>query len=101
MQGDAGQLAALWGAQFDAVTFVWTLHHMADPEAILREVHRILKQAGRVLIGDWAVSDGKERGACFRFTAVEIERFLARAGFQNTKVEWVESYLVLVVGEKK
>lgn len=100
MQGDAGQLAALWGEQFEAVTLVWTLHHLADPEAILREVRRILKQDGRVLIGDWAVSEGKERGVCFRFTAVEIEQLLARAGFQNINVEWVEPYLVLVVGEK-
>jgi SAM-dependent methyltransferase len=77
-----------------------TLHHMADPEATPREVHRILKQGGRVLIGDWMASEGEERGTCFRFTAVEIERFLAKAGLQNINVEWVESYLVLVIGEK-
>ncbi len=100
MRGDAGQLAALWGEQFDAVTLVWTLHHMADPEATLREVHRILKPGGKVLIGDWVVSEGEERGDCFRFTAVEIERFLARAGFQNINAEWIEPYLVLVVGER-
>jgi len=49
VQGDAGQLAALWSERFEAVTLVWTLHHVADPEAILREIHHILKPGGRVL----------------------------------------------------
>ena len=93
-------MAVLWREQFEAVTLVWTLHHMAHPEATLREVRRALKQGGWVLVGDWVVDEGKEKGDCFRFTAAEIERFLARAGFQNINVEWVESYLVLVVGEK-
>jgi ubiquinone/menaquinone biosynthesis C-methylase UbiE len=61
VQGDAGQLATLWGEQFDAVTLVWTLHHMAHPEATLREIHRILKPGGRVLIGDRVVSKGEEQ----------------------------------------
>jgi ubiquinone/menaquinone biosynthesis C-methylase UbiE len=100
VQGDAGQLAALWGEQFEAVTLVWTLHHVADPQVILRQVGRILKPGGKVLVGDWVVGEGQEKGDCFEFTAGEIERFLAGAGFQNISVEWIEPYLVLVAGEK-
>ena len=100
MQGDADQLAALGDEQFEAVTLVWTLHHVASPEAILRQVGHILKPDGKVLVGDWVVGEGQERRSCFKFTAVEIERFLTRAGFQNINVEWVEPYLVLVIGEK-
>ena len=100
MQGDAGQLAALWGEQFEAATLVWTLHHVADPQAILRQVGRILRPGGRVLVGDWVVGEGQQRGDCFKFTAEEIERFLTGAGFQNIDVEWIEPYLVLVIGEK-
>ena len=100
MQGDAGQLAALWGEQFEAATLVWTLHHVADPQAILRQVGRILRPGGRVLVGDWVVGEGQKRGGCFKFTAGKIERFLTGAGFQNINVEWIEPYLVLVIGEK-
>lgn len=100
MQGDAGQLAALWGEQFEAVTLVWSLHHMADPEVTLREVHRILKPGGKVLIGDWVVGDGQERGTCIKFTMQEIQQFLRGAGFQGIDVEWIEPGLVLVTGEK-
>ena len=90
----------LWREQFEAVTLVWTLHHMADPEATLREVYCALKQGGRVLVGDWVLIEGQEAGECFKFTAGEIERLLVGAGFQNVNVEWVEPYLVLVIGEK-
>ncbi|MBM3187717.1 MAG: class I SAM-dependent methyltransferase [Chloroflexi bacterium] len=100
MQGDAGQLAALWGEQFDAATLVWTLHHVADPQMILRQVGRVLRSGGKVLIGDWVVGEGQERGECFRFTAEEIEQLLDGAGFQNIAVEWIEPFLVLVTGEK-
>ena len=100
MQRDAGRLAALWDEPFEAVTLVWTLHHVADPEATLRGVHRILKPGGRVLIGEWVLRKGQEKGHCFKFAAGEIERFLAKAGFQNVSVEWVESDLVLLIGEK-
>ena len=100
MKGDAGQLAALWGEQFEAVTLVWSLHHMADPVATLREVYRVLKPKGKVLIGDWVVGDGQERGVCFRFTTREIQQFLRETGFQRIGAEWIEPCLVLVIGEK-
>ena len=100
MKGDAGQLAALWGEQFEAVTLVWSLHHMADPVATLREVYRVLKPKGKVLIGDWVVGDGQEREGCFRFTTGEIQQFLRETGFQGIGAEWIEPGLVFVIGEK-
>ena len=44
------------------MSLIWTLHHVADPQAILRQVGRMLKP--------------------------------------DVNVEWVEPYLVLVIGEK-
>lgn len=100
MEGEAGQLAALLGEQFEAATLVWTLHHVDDPEATPRQVGRMLKPGGKVLIGDWVVGEGKRKGDCFRFIATEIERFLTWAGLQNVDLEWVEPYQVLATGEK-
>lgn len=36
---------------FDAVTFWWTLEHMFDPLAMLREAYRIAKKGGIVVVG--------------------------------------------------
>jgi ubiquinone/menaquinone biosynthesis C-methylase UbiE len=73
VRGDVGQLATLWGDQFEAVTLLWTLHHLTNPEETLRGVYRILKSRGKVLIGDWVLGEGQERGVCLKFTIREIQ----------------------------
>jgi len=100
MKGDVSQLAALWKNKLGAVTLVWTLHHVADPEETLRGIHRVLKPGGKVLVGDWVVGDGQEKGICFKFTSRQIQQFLIRAGFEGIDVEWIEPELVLIIGEK-
>ena len=36
-------------ASFDGVLLVRVFHHLGDPEAALREIHRVLKRAGRLV----------------------------------------------------
>ena len=100
MHGDTGQLAAAWRARFDAVVLAWTLHHVANPTETLCQVGHMLKPDGKVLNGEWAVEQGQERGDCLKFTAREIQQMVQEVGFQDTDVEWIEPYLVLVMGRK-
>lgn len=82
------------------ITQALILHHVGASKAGLRETLRVLRPGGKVLIADWVVGEVREKGNCFKLTAGEIVRFLARIGFQNINVESIEPYLALVVGEK-
>jgi enediyne biosynthesis protein CalE5 len=41
-------------AQFDAVTCRWGLMFMPEPQAILQQIHHVLKDDGRVVVSCWA-----------------------------------------------
>ena len=41
-------------ASFDAVTCRWGLMFMPDPQAILKQAHRVLKDTGRLVVSCWA-----------------------------------------------
>ena len=41
-------------AAFDTVVSVSSLHYWAEPEAGLREMRRVVRPGGRVLVADWA-----------------------------------------------
>jgi demethylmenaquinone methyltransferase/2-methoxy-6-polyprenyl-1,4-benzoquinol methylase len=45
-------------AEFDVVTVAFGLRNMADYPAALREMHRILKPGGRLLILDFSLPNG-------------------------------------------
>jgi demethylmenaquinone methyltransferase/2-methoxy-6-polyprenyl-1,4-benzoquinol methylase len=49
-------------AEFDVVTVAFGLRNMADYPAALREMHRVLKPGGRLVILDFSLPDGILRG---------------------------------------
>ena len=42
---------------FDAVTFTFSLHHMAEPAAALAEANRVVRDGGRIAYTVWAPED--------------------------------------------
>jgi len=86
---------------FEAIILTYSLHHVEEPLIALREIHRILKPGGRVLIGDWVAAEDQSRSGCFRFTLSEMQQMPQAAGFQQVEIEQIEPGLVLVVGEKE
>lgn len=85
---------------FDCAFVSFSLHHFASPPAVVREVLRVLKNAGRFFILDPVINEAKDaldvaleakvnevfrrtHGPDFRFhTANTIQRLLTKTGFQ-------------------
>ncbi len=86
---------------FDGVTMLAVLEHVFDPYAVIREVHRVLRPGGelvidvpnvasltnrlRILFGRLPVTStdtGWDGGHLHYFTKHALDRFLARQGFE-------------------
>jgi ubiquinone/menaquinone biosynthesis C-methylase UbiE len=101
VKGDGRQIG-FKSDHFEAVIMMFTLHHIDETGPALREVYRVLKPRGRLLVCDWVVtSDDQDRSGCYRFTLGEIRRMVQEAKFQRVEVKQVDPGLVLVVGEAK
>ena len=97
---DARQIA-IRDDHFEAVIMTFSLHHIEETQAALKEIHRILEPGGMALIGEWMVEDeGQPRDGCFRFTFEEMKQMMWEITFQQVEVEKIETDMVLVVAVK-
>jgi ubiquinone/menaquinone biosynthesis C-methylase UbiE len=67
-QANAEQLPFKAGS-FDAVVANFVVHHLARPETVFREVHRVLKSGGRFAFAVWGAPEEQSSIGAF-FTAV-------------------------------
>lgn len=88
-----GDLAALpiEDATVDAAVIMLVLHHIAEPQAVLKEVHRILKPGGKLLIVDMLHHDRAEfqqqmGHVWLGFETKQLKKWLNDAGFSGVKV---------------
>lgn len=88
---DALPLAA---ASFDAALATQVLEHVPDPVPVLRELHRIVRPGGRVLVTVPFVWEEHERPYDFqRFSSAGLARALELAGFERIEVIARNDYL--------
>lgn len=85
----ANMTAVLAGAQgpnvpapVDLVLVVDTYHHLPDRPSYFRDLRRSLKPGGRVAIIDFRMNAPDGPPPEFRFTAAQIEREMAQAGYR-------------------
>jgi len=105
-------------ASFDAVTCRWGLMFMPEPQTILQQIHRVLKDTGRLVVSCWAAPERnpffthamsilikhmevpqpteKEPGV-FAFADREyLEHTLRASGFQSVTIEDVSFNMIEV-----
>jgi SAM-dependent methyltransferase len=82
---DLRTLATIPDAQYDCVVLTQTLHVIDDDESVLRQIHRILKPQGRLLLTVPCISKvGRQAidGTWYRFYTDHGIRFLLDKAFQ-------------------
>ena len=84
---DAQRMETFSDERFDAVVSIHALHEIADPNAALHEMKRVLKEGGTVLIADFTI--GETRWDEDYFTTSEVWQMLAEVAFNDVQVEKV------------
>ncbi|MFW2487298.1 class I SAM-dependent methyltransferase [Clostridium chromiireducens] len=82
----------LFDESLDAITINMALHHVVNPAKSLKEMYRVLKNGGVVVISDvykhngtWAREEMYDEW--LGFSEEEIIRWLSDSGFKNIKIE--------------
>jgi ubiquinone/menaquinone biosynthesis C-methylase UbiE len=94
---DAATLAEDLRADAALVTMV--LHHVDDPAAMLKNVARLTRRGGRLLVAEFDPDGPCEFGAprSARIAAVEVKRWMAAAGFVvgEERQQTAEQYMIV------
>lgn len=80
---------------FEAVTIVFSLHHIENPELALREMFRILKSDGKLVIVDYVVK--KKKSKCRKYVIEQVNTLLNKTGFTSIKIEEPEEGCIYAV----
>jgi len=96
---------------FDFVTLIEVIEHLLDPEALVREIHRVLKDSGRLMITTTDFNWPKKvliAAGCWEkyfhptgphirfFTRASLAALLRKTCFHITAYRWNGSYLGLM-----
>jgi SAM-dependent methyltransferase len=80
--------------KYDLIVCTQVLEHVREPGLVLNEFYRVLKTGGEVWItAPFYFEEHEAPNDYFRFTQFGIKHLMANAGFQITKLEWLEGYL--------
>jgi len=96
VKADASHLDIFEDKFFGGVISVYALHEFENPLVSLREIRRVLKTEGKVVIVDFVKGGDAERLWGERYyTSIEIKSMLKNTGFKEVKMSFLYNDVVL------
>lgn len=99
IKGDAHYMGMFKDNKFDAVIFIYSLHHMDNPESVLKEAHRVLKPNGKIVIVEFIIRIRKS--ICHKFVSKEVNEMMEHACFRDLNIQKLEEDIILALGIKR
>jgi ubiquinone/menaquinone biosynthesis C-methylase UbiE len=100
INGDAHSMPYFESGEFDAITMVYTLHHISQPEIALQEIKRVLRPNGKIVTADYIIQKGVAMTDCHKFNFLNIKELFQRAGFKLSVKRIFEPDLAFLVAVK-
>ena len=98
IKADAAKLTSILDEKFDAALFVFTLHHMQEPDVGLAEARKVLKRNGRLVVVEYLKV--KRKSKCQKFTREELRDMIARSDFTVTQFKIEKKNIVIISATK-
>jgi ubiquinone/menaquinone biosynthesis C-methylase UbiE len=95
---DATRLTFIRNETIDAAIIFWALHEMKNSQAILQEVHRVLRPGGKLLVVEFPRNSlAQKLWNENYYTSKELTGSLRKAGFKDIRAERIEHKQILWV----
>ncbi len=95
---DAARLTFIRNGTIDAAITFWALHEMENSQAILQEVHRVLRPGGKILIVEFPHKSLAQRLWNENYyTSKQLTGSLRKAGFKDIRAKRIEHKQILWV----
>ena len=85
---------------FDIILITHTLHHLVGLNEVLLKARYVLKQKGKIIIGEYKQKYGERIDNCPRFSNKKIKSMLRTAGFRNIKNHNTNKNFIIITAIK-
>ncbi len=85
---------------FDAVLIIHTFHHLEDLADVLKKTRYVMKNKGKIFVGEYERNYGEKLDNCPRFSNKKIISMLRTAGFRNIRNNDIHKNFVMITGVK-